>query len=249
LNFPGKSSVLVARGVRKSLGGHEILKGIDLEVASHEVVAIVGPSGAGKSTFLRCLNLIERPDAGEVMIEGVSLTAAPRRELPKLRARLGMVFQAFNLFPHLTAEENIALAPVKVLGLSRLEAVERAHRLLDRVGLGDKAQSHPRELSGGQQQRVAIARALAMEPRVMLFDEPTSALDAESVHEVVAVMRQLSAGGMTMLVVSHEVGFVKEACHRLLFMDSGSIVAEAPPRDFFQNPSNERAREFVSKIL
>jgi ABC-type polar amino acid transport system ATPase subunit len=241
--------VLVARGIRKFLGGHEILKGVDLEVKSHEVVAIVGPSGAGKSTFLRCLNLIERPDAGEVLIEGVSLTKALRGDLPRLRARLGMVFQSFNLFPHMTAEENIALAPVKVSGLSRREALERAHGLLERVGLGEKARSYPRELSGGQQQRVAIARALAMEPRAMLFDEPTSALDAETVHEVVAVMRQLSLGGMTMIVVSHEVGFVKEACHRLLFMDAGRIVDEATPRAFFERPSNERAREFVSKIL
>jgi ABC-type polar amino acid transport system ATPase subunit len=242
-------SVLVARGIRKFLGGHEILKGIDLEVGSHEVVAIVGPSGAGKSTFLRCLNLIERPDEGDVLIEGISLTSARRGELPKLRARLGMVFQAFNLFPHLTAEENIALAPVKVLGMHRRDALARAHKLLERVGLGQKARSYPRELSGGQQQRVAIARALAMEPRAMLFDEPTSALDAETVHEVVAVMRQLSIGGMTMIVVSHEVSFVKEACHRLLFMDAGRIVDEAPPRAFFENPSNDRAREFVSKIL
>jgi len=159
------------------------------------------------------------------------------------------VFQSFNLFPHLTAAENIVLAPVKVLGLPRDEALQRAHDLLERVGLAPKAHSYPRELSGGQQQRVAIARALAMEPRAMLFDEPTSALDAETVHEVVAVMRQLSATGMTMVVVSHEVGFVKEACHRLLFMDTGRIVAEAPPRDFFRQPPNERAREFVSKIL
>ncbi len=246
---PGTTDVLNARGIRKTLGGHEILKGIDLAVASHEVVAIVGPSGAGKSTFLRCLNLLERPDAGEVLIEGISLTTAPKRELPRLRARLGMVFQAFNLFPHLTASENVALAPIKVLGLPREEANQRARRLLERVGLGQKAASYPRELSGGQQQRVAIARALAMEPRAMLFDEPTSALDAETVHEVVAVMRQLSTAGMTMVVVSHEVGFVKEACHRLLFMDAGRIVAEATPRDFFRDPPNERAREFVSKIL
>jgi polar amino acid transport system ATP-binding protein len=246
---PGAPIVLTARGIRKSLGGHEVLRGIDLAVVSHEVVAIVGPSGAGKSTFLRCLNLIERPDAGEILIEGVSLTGAPKRELPRLRARLGMVFQSFNLFPHLTAAENVALAPIKVLGLPREEAQQRARRLLERVGLAQKVGSYPRELSGGQQQRVAIARALAMEPRAMLFDEPTSALDAETVHEVVAVMRQLSAAGMTMVVVSHEVGFVKEACHRVLFMDAGRLVAEAAPREFFRDPPNERAREFVSKIL
>lgn len=244
-----RGPVLTARAVRKWLGGQEILKGVDLDVASHEVVALVGPSGAGKSTFLRCLNLLERPEHGEVLVEGTSLTAARKRDLPRLRARLGMVFQAFNLFPHLTAEENVALAPVRVLGLDRTEALERANDLLRRVGLGMKTRSYPRQLSGGQQQRVAIARALAMHPRAMLFDEPTSALDAETVHEVVNVMRQLSESGMTMVVVSHEVGFVKEACSRLLFMDEGLIVAEAPPRDFFASPPNERAIEFVSKIL
>jgi ABC-type polar amino acid transport system ATPase subunit len=241
--------VLSARGVRKWLGGHEILKGVDLDVHSHEVVSIVGPSGAGKSTFLRCLNLLERPEEGEILVDGASLTAAPKRDLPRLRARLGMVFQGFNLFPHLTALDNIALAPTRVLGVPRAEALERGSELLRRVGLAHKEGSYPRELSGGQQQRVAIARALAMEPRVMLFDEPTSALDAETVHEVVAVMRQLSAAGMTMVVVSHEVGFVKEASSRLLFMDEGCIVAEAPPHEFFSNPPNERARAFVSKIL
>jgi ABC-type polar amino acid transport system ATPase subunit len=241
--------VLMARGVRKVLGGHEILRGIDLKVNLHEVVAIVGPSGAGKSTLLRCMNLIERPDAGDVLIEGVSLTRASRRDLPRLRARVGMVFQSFNLFPHLTVEENIALAPMKVKGIPRKEALARAYRLLDRVGLASKARAYPRELSGGQQQRVAIARALAMEPRVVLFDEPTSALDPEAVHDVITVMRELSSEGMTMVVVSHEVGFVKEACHRLLFMDEGCIVAEASPREFFESPPNERARAFVSKIL
>lgn len=241
--------VLSARGIHKWLGGTEVLKGVDLDVRSHEVVSIVGPSGAGKSTFLRCMNLLERPDQGEVTIEGMSLTTARRGELRRLRARLGMVFQSFNLFPHLTAEDNVALAPVRVLGLSRSEARERAHDLLRRVGLGLKAGSYPRELSGGQQQRVAIARALAMQPRVMLFDEPTSALDAETVHEVVAVMRQLSEAGMTMVVVSHEVGFVKEASSRLLFIDEGRVLAEAAPRDFFSNPPNERATSFVSKIL
>jgi polar amino acid transport system ATP-binding protein len=241
--------ILVARDIHKSLGGHEVLKGVSLQVDSHEVVAIAGPSGAGKSTFLRCLNLLERPERGEVLIEGVSITAASRRQLPKLRARLGMVFQSFNLFPHKTAEENVALAPMKVLGISKAEATERADRLLTRVGLQHKTKSYPRELSGGQQQRVAIARALAMEPRAMLFDEPTSALDPETIHEVLAVMRELSESGMTMVVVSHEVGFIREACHRLLFMDNGMVISEAPPRDFFANPPTDRAREFVSKIL
>jgi polar amino acid transport system ATP-binding protein len=241
--------VLSARGVHKWLGGNEVLKGVDLDVRSHEVVSIVGPSGAGKSTFLRCMNLLERPEEGEITIEGESLTIAHRGELRKLRARLGMVFQGFNLFPHLSAEDNVALAPVRVLGLPKADALERAHELLRRVGLSAKAKSYPRELSGGQQQRVAIARALAMQPRVMLFDEPTSALDAETVHEVVAVMRQLSEAGMTMVVVSHEVGFVKEASSRLLFMDDGRVLAEAAPRQFFANPPNERAKAFVSKIL
>jgi ABC-type polar amino acid transport system ATPase subunit len=241
--------VLSAKGVHKWLGGAEILKGVDLDVHSHEVVAIVGPSGAGKSTFLRCLNLLERPERGEILLEGVSLTEASKRDLPKLRSRLGMVFQSFNLFPHLTAEENIALAPVKVLGVSKTEALERARELLARVGLDAKRASYPRQLSGGQQQRVAIARSLAMEPRVMLFDEPTSALDAETVHEVVNVMRQLSSSGMTMIVVSHEVGFVKEACSRLVFMDDGLAVAESVPREFFAHPPNDRAASFVSKIL
>lgn len=245
----GRAVVLSAHGVRKWLGGNEILKGIDLDVRSHEVVSIVGPSGAGKSTFLRCLNLLERPEQGDVSLDGESLTSATKRDLPRLRARLGMVFQGFNLFPHLTAIDNVSLAPVRVLGTPRPIALERGHELLRRVGLSHKADSYPRELSGGQQQRVAIARALAMEPRVMLFDEPTSALDAETVHEVVAVMRQLSAAGMTMVVVSHEVGFVKEASSRLLFMDDGRVLAEATPQDFFSAPPNERARAFVSKIL
>jgi ABC-type polar amino acid transport system ATPase subunit len=244
-----RNVVLSARGIHKWLGGHEILKGVDLDVRSHEVVSIVGPSGAGKSTFLRCMNLLERPEQGEVSVDGVSLTEAKKRDLPRLRARLGMVFQSFNLFPHLTAEENIALAPMRVLGVPRSVALERAHELLRRVGLAHKSHSRPRELSGGQQQRIAIARALAMEPRVMLFDEPTSALDAETVHEVVAVMRQLSEAGMTMVVVSHEVGFVKEATSRLLFMDEGRVLVEASPAEFFASPPTERARAFVSKIL
>ena len=242
-------SVVRARGIHKSLGGNEILRGVDLDVRSHEVVSIVGPSGAGKSTFLRCLNLLERPEQGDVSIDGVSLTQASKRELPKLRARLGMVFQSFNLFPHLTVLDNVAIAPIRVLGAPRSVATDRGHELLRRVGLAQKASSYPHELSGGQQQRVAIARALAMEPRVMLFDEPTSALDAETVHEVVAVMRQLSEAGMTMVVVSHEVGFVKEASSRLLFMDDGRVLVEASPEEFFSAPPNERAREFVSKIL
>jgi ABC-type polar amino acid transport system ATPase subunit len=246
---PAREVVLTAHGIHKWLGGNEVLKGVDLEVRSHEVVSIVGPSGAGKSTFLRCMNLLERPEQGDVKIGGQSLTGASKRDLPRLRANLGMVFQNFNLFPHLTAEDNIALAPVRVLGMPRTDALERARDLLGRVGLAAKARSYPRELSGGQQQRVAIARALAMQPKVMLFDEPTSALDAETVHEVVGVMRRLSEAGMTMVVVSHEVGFVKEASSRLLFMDEGRVLAEESPKRFFADPPNERARAFVSKIL
>lgn len=241
--------VLVASGIHKWLGGNHILRGIDLEIHRHQVVAIVGPSGGGKSTFLRCLNLLERPDEGDVQLDGVSLLSATRRGIQDLRSQIGMVFQNFNLFPHLTAESNIALAPVRVLGLSREEATERAAELLRTVGLPDKGSSYPRELSGGQQQRVAIARSLAMRPKVMLFDEPTSALDAENVHEVISTMRELTEAGMTMLVVSHEPGFVREAAGRVLFIDAGRVVEDADPREFFTNPQNVRAQEFVSKIL
>jgi ABC-type polar amino acid transport system ATPase subunit len=241
--------VLAASNIQKTLGGQKILHGIDLTVHAHEAVAIIGPSGAGKSTFLRCLNLLERPEEGQVVLCGEELTRAGKRDLPRLRAGLGMVFQSFHLFPHLTAEQNIMLAPLRVLGLHKAEAKERAQSLLLQVGLPDKADSFPRELSGGQQQRIAIARALAMKPAAMLFDEPTSALDAETVHEVIRVMQDLTAQGTTMIVVSHELAFVRQACTRLLFMDQGRIIADSSPADFFANPPNGRARDFMSKIL
>jgi polar amino acid transport system ATP-binding protein len=245
----GAPPVLVASDIHKSLGGQEVLKGIDLSVDAHEAVAIIGPSGAGKSTFLRCLNLLERPDAGDVVLRGESLLGAPKRDLPRLRAKLGMVFQSFHLFPHLTALENIVLGPTRVLRMAKPEATDLAMRLLTQVGLPDKAKSYPRQLSGGQQQRVAIARALAMNPVAMLFDEPTSALDAETVYEVIKVMRDLSANGTTMIVASHELSFIREACSRLLFMDQGQVVVDTTPREFFANPPDGRAKNFVSKIL
>lgn len=241
--------VLSARGIRKKLGEQLVLKGVDLDVASHEVIAIIGPSGAGKSTLLRCLNLLERPDAGSVWLEGLCLTDAPKRQIPSLRARIGMVFQHFNLFPHLTATENVMLGPVHALRRTPSEAEAEAHEVLARVGLGDKLDAYPRHLSGGQQQRVAIARALALHPRVVLFDEPTAALDAELVHEVLGVIRNLASNGMTMVIVSHEVSFVKEAAESVLFMDQGRIIEAGAPSDIFLSPQENRTREFVEKIL
>ena len=241
--------VISARRVRKAFDGNVAVDDVSLDVSSHEVVAVVGPSGAGKSTFLRCLNLLDRPDAGTVELEGESLTDAKKKELARLRRRIGIVFQQFNLFPHLTATANVTLAPIYGLKLPRPDAVERAHRLLRRVGLDDKLDSYPRHLSGGQQQRVAIARALAMNPSVILFDEPTSALDAEMVSEVLAVIKDLAAEGMTMVIVSHEIGFVNEAADRVVFMDQGQVVEEAPPSQFFSDPQHVRSRQFVAKIL
>ena len=241
--------VISARKVRKVFDGNVAVVDVSLDVSSHEVVAVVGPSGAGKSTFLRCLNLLDRPDAGTVELEGASLTGAKKKELARLRRRIGIVFQQFNLFPHLTATDNVTLAPIYGLKLPRTEALERAHRLLRRVGLDDKLDAYPRHLSGGQQQRVAIARALAMNPSVILFDEPTSALDAEMVSEVLAVIKDLAAEGMTMVIVSHEIGFVSEAADRVVFMDQGQIVEEAPPARFFTDPQHARSRQFVAKIL
>ena len=241
--------LLTAYGIFKSYNGTEVLHGVDLKVSAHEVVAIVGPSGGGKSTFLRCLNLLEEPDSGAVHLGKSRITGTRGKELSSLRARVGMVFQGFHLFPHLTARRNVMLAPRRVKGLDKEAADALAERMLTMVGLGEKTESYPHELSGGQQQRVAIARALAMEPEVMLFDEPTSALDAETVHEVLATMKTLSESGMTMVVVSHELGFVREAADRVLFMDGGRILEEAPPAEFFANPVHERARAFTSKML
>lgn len=241
--------VLSARGVKKILGGNVVLDGVDLDVHSHEVIALVGPSGAGKSTFLRCLNMLERPEEGTISLEGVCLTDASKRQIPSLRARIGFVFQHFNLFPHLTATENVTLGPVHALSVGEEEATRRAHELLNRVGLGDKVDAYPRHLSGGQQQRVAIARALATQPRVVLFDEPTAALDAELVSEVLQVIADLAHSGMTTVIVSHEVSFVREAVRRVLFMDMGRVIEEGTPEQIFSSPKEERTRRFVDKIL
>jgi polar amino acid transport system ATP-binding protein len=252
------SAAVTARGVRKRFGGQEVLDGIDLEVAPREVLAIIGPSGSGKSTFLRCINHLERIDGGELRIDGElvgyrehggRLHELREREVAKRRAGIGMVFQRFNLFPHMTALDNVAAAPVVVRRESRASARDHAKRLLDRVGLADKAGAYPAQLSGGQQQRVAIARALAMRPKLMLFDEPTSALDPELVGEVLDVMRQLADDGMTMLVVTHEMGFAREVADSLVFMDSGVIVEAGEPTAVLTQPRHERTREFLRRLL
>ena len=232
----------------KSFGKLQVLQGITTRVAEKEVVVVIGPSGSGKSTFLRCLNLLEQPTSGEIIINHSSLTD-PHTNINKLRAEVGMVFQHFNLFPHKTVLENIIMAPQKVRCLSRAEAEERAYGLLTKIGLSEKAKAYPDSLSGGQQQRVAIARALAMQPRIMLFDEPTSALDPEMVGEVLAVMKDLAKEGMTMIVVTHEMGFAREVGDRVLFMDEGQILEEGSPEDVFQNAQHERTKAFLSKIL
>src|SRR5688572_22494749 len=234
--------------VRKSFGDNLVLDGIDLAIARGEVIVIAGPSGSGKSTMLRCINGLEEVDAGEVRFDGESVTRAGRG-INRLRAEIGMVFQQFNLFAHKTVLQNVMLAPIQVKGLSKAQARERGERLLERVGIADKADALPADLSGGQQQRVAIARALAMEPKLMLFDEPTSALDPEMIREVLDVMRALAKSGMTMIVVTHEMGFAREVCDRIVFIDEGRIVEEGPPADFFANARSERAREFVDKII
>lgn len=226
-----------------------VLKGISTEIAQGEVVCVIGPSGSGKSTFLRCINLLEKPSGGHIFIEGVDVTDHSKIDVNEVRAEVGMVFQRFNLFPHKTALENITIAPTKVRGLSQPEAEERALQLLDRVGLRHKADVYPEHLSGGQQQRIAIARALAMRPKALLFDEPTSALDPEMIQEVLDVMKSLAQDGMTMVVVTHEMGFAREVAQRVLFMDEGLILEEAAPSDLFNNPQNERTKQFLSKIL
>ncbi|MBE3580624.1 MAG: amino acid ABC transporter ATP-binding protein [Thermoanaerobacteraceae bacterium] len=236
------------RGLRKRFGRLEVLRGIDCDVAPGEVVVIIGPSGSGKSTFLRCLNMLEEPTEGSIIIDGTELTS-PSTNLNLVRQKVGMVFQSFNLFPHKNVLENIALAPIVVKRLDRERAEELAYELLRKVGLEDKARAYPDQLSGGQQQRVAIARALAMQPAVMLFDEPTSALDPEMVGEVLEVMRDLARDGMTMMVVTHEMGFAREVGHRVMFMDEGRIVEEGPPYKVFNRPENPRTQAFLSKIL
>jgi len=240
--------VLKVERLHKRFGDLHVLKGVSLEVSRGEVVVIIGPSGSGKSTFLRCINHLEKPTSGHVFIDGVDLEA-PSTNINVIRERVGMVFQQFNLFPHLTALENVTLAPERVLKVPRLEARELAEDLLSKVGLSDKRDSYPDQLSGGQKQRVAIARALAMQPKLMLFDEPTSALDPEMIGEVLAVMRKLAEEGMTMVVVSHEMGFAREVADRVLLMADGVFVEEGPPAEFFANPRHERTRAFLSKIL
>ncbi len=231
----------------KAFGDNVVLDGIDLAVSRGEAIVIAGPSGSGKSTLLRCVNGLETVDEGEINFDGRPV--APGKGIAAIRAKIGMVFQQFNLFPHMNVLDNITLAPVKVKGLSTPQAKEKARQLLDRVGIAEKAQQNPADLSGGQQQRVAIARALAMEPELMLFDEPTSALDPEMIREVLDVMRDLARDGMTMLVVTHEMGFAREVCDRLVFLDDGRIVEQAPPAEFFANARSARAREFVDKII
>jgi glutamate transport system ATP-binding protein len=235
------------RELRKSFGDNLVLDSVDLSVARGEVIVIAGPSGSGKSTMLRCVNGLETPDSGEIHFDGRPVR--PGKSLPGIRAEIGLVFQQFNLFPHMTVLDNITLAPIKVKGTQVAQARERAQELLTRVGIAEKADQYPADLSGGQQQRVAIARALAMDPKLMLFDEPTSALDPEMIREVLDVMRDLARDGMTMLVVTHEMGFAREVCDRLVFIDGGKIVEEGPPAEFFANARSERAREFVDKII
>ncbi len=235
------------KNLHKSFGDHEVLKGIDLHINPQEVVVIIGPSGSGKSTLLRCMNLLEVPTSGSVVVDGMDLTGDA--DINKAREEIGMVFQRFNLFPHMTVLKNITLAPMKVRNISREEAEKTAQELLERVGLGDKADAYPPQLSGGQQQRVAIARALAMKPKVMLFDEPTSALDPEMVNEVLDVMKSLANDGMTMAVVTHEMGFAREVGDRLLFVDGGTIIEQGDPREVFENPKEERTKLFLSKVL
>jgi ABC-type polar amino acid transport system ATPase subunit len=245
----GEQEPLVAlRGVRKSFGDNVVLDDIDLSIARGEAIVVAGPSGSGKSTMLRCINGLEGIDEGSITVDGDRIDTAGRG-LATLRRDIGMVFQSFNLFPHMTVERNVMLAPVKVRGIAEDEARRRAHDLLGQVGIPQKAKDYPADLSGGQQQRVAIARALAMDPKLMLFDEPTSALDPEVIREVLDVMRDLARSGMTMVVVTHEMGFAREVCDRLVFIDEGRIVEEGPPDEFFSNARSERAREFVDKII
>jgi polar amino acid transport system ATP-binding protein len=239
--------ILEVRGLRKNFGHTEVLRGIDLEVRPQELVFIIGPSGSGKSTFLRCCNRLEEPTGGSIRVDGVDLMARST-DINAMRRRIGMVFQSFNLYPHMTALGNVTLALRKVLGKPRGEADRIGIAALSRVGLADKAKSYPAELSGGQQQRVAIARALALEPKAMLFDEPTSSLDPELVGSVLNVMRELKAGGMTMLVVSHELRFARDAADRVIFMDHGVIVEEGPPEEIFSRPREARTKSFIAEL-
>lgn len=240
--------MIKVNNLRKSFGSLAVLNDISVHIKRQEVVCVIGPSGSGKSTFLRCLNLLEQPTSGEIYIEGQNLVDKTT-DIDKVRQKVGMVFQQFNLFPHKTVLQNVTLGPLNLKGKTRADAEEQAMKLLTKVGLSDKAHNYPSSLSGGQQQRAAIARALAMEPHVMLFDEPTSALDPEMVEEVLQVMKQLAAEGMTMVIVTHEMGFAREAAERVLFMDGGYIIEEGNPDQLFTNPKIERTKSFLSKIL
>jgi len=238
--------VIVVKDLKKNYNGLDVLKGIDLTINKGDVVCLVGPSGCGKSTFLRCLTRLEEPDGGTVMLDGKEIT---ERDIDATRAQMGMVFQHFNLFPHLTVKKNITLAPVKLGLMKQAEADAKAMELLERIGLADKADTYPNMLSGGQKQRIAIVRALAMNPDVLLFDEPTSALDPEMVGEVLELMKELARGGMTMVCVTHEMGFAREVANRIIFIDEGIVKVDKPPKEFFANPENERLRAFLSKVL
>lgn len=241
--------MIEVKNLEKSFGDLHILKGITTTIEKGEKVVIIGPSGSGKSTFLRCLNRLEQPSSGQILFEGQDLTRMPDKQLYAVREKMGMVFQHFHLFPHLTIRKNITLAPVKLGLMNQQQANETAERLLKKVGLSDKAEQYPNQLSGGQKQRIAIARALVMNPDVMLFDEPTSALDPEMVGEVLELMRELASEGMTMVVVTHEMGFAREVASRVMFMDGGKIMEENAPQEFFSNPKNPRLQEFLSKVL
>lgn len=242
------ASAIKVEGLHKSFGKLDVLKNISTEIKKGEVVAIIGPSGSGKSTFLRCMNLLETPTKGHVYVKGQDITSS-KTDIMKIRQEVGMVFQHFHLFPHMTVLENLTYAPIKVKGLSKEEAHQKGLDLLTRVGLSDKADVYPNRLSGGQKQRVAIARSLAMEPEIMLFDEPTSALDPEMVKEVLDVMKSLAHTGITMAIVTHEMGFAREVADRILFLDEGRLVEDAPPAEFFTQPKNERAKQFLEKML
>ena len=240
--------MISVKDLHKSFGGVTVLDGISTQVERGDVVCIIGPSGSGKSTFLRCLNRLETPDSGQILLDGVDLTD-PRTDLDRQRMKMGMVFQQFNLFPHMTVLKNLTMAPMLLKKESQQTAEQRAMTLLDRVGLADRAGEYPARLSGGQKQRIAIVRALCMGPEVLLFDEPTSALDPEMVGEVLEVMKELAADGMTMAVVTHEMGFAREVATRVLFMDGGGIVEQGTPQELFSNPKNPRTQEFLSKVL
>ena len=240
------SSIIQVKGLKKNFGALQVLKGVDAAIEENEVVCIIGPSGSGKSTFLRCLNRLEEITEGEILIDGVHLSKENEYEV---RTEMGMVFQSFNLFPHMSVLDNVTIGPRKVRGIDRKEAEKKALELLARVGLRDKADGYPSSLSGGQKQRVAIARALAMNPKIILFDEPTSALDPEMVGEVLDVMKGLTHGGMTLVIVTHEMGFAKEVADRVLFMDEGYIIEQGTPDEIFSHPKEERTKNFLSKVL